>query len=294
MTSATVDSFDRRDVARARDVLDFLPGLPAIARQVGALLLRHLNQQTGRCDPGIDRMATFLNCSRASIFRALDQLEKRKLIDRDRHAGTFRTNAYRPCWAVLRRCADQLDFALKSGAAAAADATANDTTVSSVRPGSSHPCDSNRLTGATQTPERTPEEKTLEEKKEGAAGELRTSSPSQTVQGLPRKEGTRAVAPSPDPQRSFMLPIDGGRIRMVQTTSVVVARQKAAGRLWDDLRRLLPDNAHYAAVLEAMTPYDEETGIAAEMESRGSGAVRLIEAMRSANKGGGDGARIAA
>jgi hypothetical protein len=65
------------------------------AKLVGARLVEHLNLKTGRCDPGIPRMARDLWLSERTVRRSIVELVDARLVIRDVHAGRGHSNAYR-------------------------------------------------------------------------------------------------------------------------------------------------------------------------------------------------------
>jgi DNA-binding MarR family transcriptional regulator len=69
-------------------------GLRPAARRVLARLIEHLNLETGRCDPGITRLAADLGLDPRSVRRAVDQLVAAGLVVRHLHRGRGHTNAY--------------------------------------------------------------------------------------------------------------------------------------------------------------------------------------------------------
>jgi DNA-binding IclR family transcriptional regulator len=92
------------DTLLAAKVVNVMPGLRPADRKVALVLIEHFNRKTGRCDPGIERIATLLDCCTRTVIRATNRLEKLGLFEKDRHGGYSNRNAYRPNW---RRLADQ-------------------------------------------------------------------------------------------------------------------------------------------------------------------------------------------
>lgn len=70
-------------------------GLRPGAIAVGGRLLEHLNLDTGRCDPGIARMARDLGLSERSVRRSIGELEAAGLVIRLENTGRGHTNVYR-------------------------------------------------------------------------------------------------------------------------------------------------------------------------------------------------------
>jgi hypothetical protein len=94
-------TIDKRHVLRCYKALHFVPGLKESDRRLGAILLEHYNIETGRCDPGMDRLSELLGCSVRTVIRALARLEHHRLFSRDRHAGHYQQNAYLPIWQTF-------------------------------------------------------------------------------------------------------------------------------------------------------------------------------------------------
>jgi hypothetical protein len=65
-----------------------------LARLVLVVLSEHRNQKTGRCDPNIETIARRARCSRASVFRALEELERLGELRIQRTRGRKRKNHY--------------------------------------------------------------------------------------------------------------------------------------------------------------------------------------------------------
>ena len=80
-------------------VINLIPGLCPSDRRVGALLIEHYNRETGRCDPGIQRLSALLGLSTRTIMRSTKRLETASLFKKVRHGGYFHQNSYAPNWA---------------------------------------------------------------------------------------------------------------------------------------------------------------------------------------------------
>lgn len=92
------DAISRRNLAIAREAISYARDLKPAMRIVCGVLLKHLNVKTGRCDPGIERIAALSGIHRSSVMRALDELEKKGLIKRHIHEGHAATNSYTFKW----------------------------------------------------------------------------------------------------------------------------------------------------------------------------------------------------
>jgi hypothetical protein len=89
------------DTLIAIKVINLIPGVTASARRVGVTLIEHYNRRTGRCDPGIERLAELLGCCTRTIIRATDRLERTRLFRKVRHGGYSNRNSYEPNWALF-------------------------------------------------------------------------------------------------------------------------------------------------------------------------------------------------
>ena len=71
--------------------------LTASEKIVVTALLLHRNQKSGACYPGLARISRLSSLSRMTVFRVLDSLEKKGIIERKRRftdCGDYDTNAY--------------------------------------------------------------------------------------------------------------------------------------------------------------------------------------------------------
>lgn len=89
------------DTLLAAKVINITPGLRPSERQVALALIEHFNRKTGRCDPGIERIASILGCCKRTVIRATDRLEKLGLVRKTRHGGYSNRNSYQPNWTRL-------------------------------------------------------------------------------------------------------------------------------------------------------------------------------------------------
>lgn len=89
------------DTLLAAKVINVMPGLAPSDRKVALALIEHFNRRTGRCDPGIKRIAFLLDCCTRTVIRATNRLEKLGLFEKDRHGGYSNRNRYRPNWKRL-------------------------------------------------------------------------------------------------------------------------------------------------------------------------------------------------
>jgi hypothetical protein len=87
------------DTLLAIKVINLMPGLRQSDRRVGAALIEHYNRKTGRCDPGIGRLAEVLGLCTRTIIRSTQALETCRLFRKVRHGGYSNRNSYEPNWA---------------------------------------------------------------------------------------------------------------------------------------------------------------------------------------------------
>jgi hypothetical protein len=86
------------DTLLAIKVINLMPGLRQSDRQVGVALIEHFNRRTGRCDPGIKRIASLLGYCERTVIRSTQRLEKVGLFLKARHGGYSNRNRYEPNW----------------------------------------------------------------------------------------------------------------------------------------------------------------------------------------------------
>jgi hypothetical protein len=86
------------DTLIACKVINLADGLRQSDRRVGTALIEHYNRVTGRCDPGIERLAALLGYCPRTIIRSTQALERAGLFQKVRHGGYSNRNFYRPNW----------------------------------------------------------------------------------------------------------------------------------------------------------------------------------------------------
>ena len=86
------------DTLLAIKALGVVEGLSANDRRVAATIVEHFNRRTGRCDPGLPRIATLLGISERTVIRCVNRLVAAKLIRKTRHGGFGNRNSYEPLW----------------------------------------------------------------------------------------------------------------------------------------------------------------------------------------------------
>ena len=89
------------DTLIAIKVINLMPGLRQNDRRVGATLIEHFNRRTGRCDPGLNRLAEMLGLCVRTVIRSTQRLETVGLFRKVRHGGYSNRNSYEPNWARI-------------------------------------------------------------------------------------------------------------------------------------------------------------------------------------------------
>jgi hypothetical protein len=80
-------------------VLPMIPGMTFAECKVGVCLVWHANLGTGRCDPGIERIARETGISERHVKRAIKGLEEKRLVEAGRRKNT--SNSYAINWRAL-------------------------------------------------------------------------------------------------------------------------------------------------------------------------------------------------
>lgn len=91
------------DTLIAVKAINVAPGLLESDRWVATALIEHFNRKTGRCDPGIERLAKLLGCCTRTVIRAIKRLEKVGVFRKTRHGGYSNRNKYEPNWTWFRQ-----------------------------------------------------------------------------------------------------------------------------------------------------------------------------------------------
>lgn len=97
-------TFREGDILLAFKALSLFPGISAPGRKIGAALIDHYNTKTGRCDPGMTRLANLTGYSRRTVIRAIEDLTEvePKLFLKDRYGGGNDANSYTPNFPLFR------------------------------------------------------------------------------------------------------------------------------------------------------------------------------------------------
>jgi hypothetical protein len=79
-----------------------LSKLTGTEKRVAMAVIDSFNRKTGQCDPGFDRIAHLLQLNRRTVIRAINAIERTRLLSRARHGGKFHRNQYQPNWPLFR------------------------------------------------------------------------------------------------------------------------------------------------------------------------------------------------
>jgi hypothetical protein len=93
----------RLDTTIAFKIIALSAELSGSEKRVAGAIIDHFNHKTTQCDPSLDRIACLLGVNRRTVIRAIDHLQKLRLLRRDRHGGHFNRNSYEPMWAGFRQ-----------------------------------------------------------------------------------------------------------------------------------------------------------------------------------------------
>jgi hypothetical protein len=102
------------DTLIACKVINLADGLRQSDRRVGTALIEHYNRVTGRCDPGIERLAALLGYCARTIIRATQALERAGLFQKVRHGGYSNRNFYQPNWTRFSELAAAWDKKMRA------------------------------------------------------------------------------------------------------------------------------------------------------------------------------------
>lgn len=89
------------DTLLAIKAINLAPGLVPSDRVVGVALIEHYNRRSGRCDPGMERLAGLLGLCTRTVLRATKRLVRAGLFKKVSHGGYFNRNSYEPNWQRL-------------------------------------------------------------------------------------------------------------------------------------------------------------------------------------------------
>jgi hypothetical protein len=95
-------------------VISLMPGLSVAARRVACAIIDHFNRFDGQCDPSVTRLALLLGLHRRTVLRAIDELDSRALILKERHGGLSQRNSYEPIWDLLGKLEEEWKQCMRS------------------------------------------------------------------------------------------------------------------------------------------------------------------------------------
>lgn len=250
----------------------------AAAKAVAAILLDHLNWKTGRCDPGLARIAGLSGYSRAAVQIGIDQLVGARLIRVIRHGGGSDRNRYQIDWANVRELdaahCERLGYApnrARQGMARRGRGGVVENDHGGVV--------ENDHGGVVENDHQT-----------------RRSKPDEENTGVVTLPERGAAAPSKGQagrgafhrgQRPFLLPLAGGRGGASQGQ----AKARSESRYLADLIAKLPTSDARADAWAIVTEDLQSEIVAAERSAEGAGLARLAEAVRRADDVRGRGAQ---
>src|SRR5262245_43426466 len=90
------------DTTIAHKIINLMPELTVTDKRVAAAIIEHFNRKTGRCDPGLSRLASLVGVSRRTVIRSISSIERTGVIRVVHHGGHFQRNRYQPVWSRFR------------------------------------------------------------------------------------------------------------------------------------------------------------------------------------------------
>src|SRR5689334_18180310 len=87
-----------RETLLAIKTILLAPGFTPSERRVFGALVEHLNRETGRCDPSVERLADLLDLSCRQVERAVEGLAAKGVIRFYRHGGRSNRNQHEIVW----------------------------------------------------------------------------------------------------------------------------------------------------------------------------------------------------
>jgi hypothetical protein len=219
-----------------------MPGLRQSDRRLAVALIEHFNRKTGRCDPGIDRLANLLGYCERTVIRATQKPEKAGLFRKVRHGGYSNRNKYEPNWSRFA----ELETAWRAKLKAASISRA--TGVSPPSGQASH------LEGDNRVPQT-----------------CRDNLPEQTCSKRNPNEAKRALSPDQSRLTPIAAPVKPGDAALT-----------IAERRWTDQlhQRFASMPITYGEVIEAIDPSMRAAATEAEMRRRGSGLTYILNKLK--------------
>lgn len=214
-----------------------------------AAIVAHFNEDTGQCDPSIERLAALLGVKRDTVFRAINKAIALGILERKSYGGKSHRNLYTPNWdACLKMVREAEDVARR----AAVNRPVRGTVKAS--PEQSHGCDGEQSHGCDTNVYLVKRDSDLRrrqvakpEPKQGQAeGGERHQRQGYIVHAVPRRSAVPANASRGSPR-------DAAEARL----NAELSRQSDKFALWQS------------------TPAAWQRAVDAELQRRGAGLVAL-------------------
>lgn len=254
--------------ALARIAIEQDRRLNRAAVSVASALISHANLDTGRCDPGLDRLAKETRYGRHMVSKAINKLIGCGWLERIRHGGQRHTNKYLINWNAL--VAAGMDWEIEAGLRQPATPVAG-SDVTDVQPAT--PVTSTRDSSLVNP--RLQSHQNLEGNPEGKRASPKLKKNGFEVSGCTAQaKPHHPNAPSDPLKRAIQ-----EAARKPTPESRAVARDRALGRLEQDLLSTSADC--YTAALEKLTQETWDRATAAELKTRGEGCRVALEALEA-------------
>lgn len=251
---------EKGDMTIAHKTINLAEELSTAEKAVAGAIIEHFNRKDGRCDPGIDRIATLTGLHRRTVIRAVDRLDQLHFIEKERHGSRSLRNYYLPNWPLFRE--READWRRRFNGNPT-DAKAQVPLVSPAR------CQTSPAAGdapVTQTSSRNLP-------KEPSAGTVasRSGHASPADSGFKRLGGRRFTG------------------RASTTPSGEAARTAAEKRWWSELHnRYTGDAEAYGLIVDAIDTAIQEAATTAELRKRGSGLPTILRLIDQRRASGGE------
>jgi hypothetical protein len=244
------------DTTIAHKAINLTSDLSGTDKRVAGAIIDSFNRKTGQCDPSLGRIAGLLGISRRTVIRAVQRLEKLRLLRKRWHGGHSHRNSYEPNWVRFRELDAQwsVRFRTKSGWS---------TNVATSE------CQSCRYTGDADGTQTCLINQPKETRSDAASSAKEQPSERMGRKGQPIKEEH-----SDEPRQA--------RSGSPKNSQVSKAAHTAAERRWNGelLERYSETPNVYAAIIDAITPELQRDATEAEMHKRGAGIALVLEQLQ--------------
>jgi hypothetical protein len=244
------------DITIAHKAINLTSDLSGTDKRVAGAIIDSFNRKTGQCDPSLGRIAGLLGISRRTVIRAVQRLEKLRLLRKRRHGGHSHRNSYEPSWVRFRELDAQwsVRFRTKSGWS------------TNVSPSE---CQSCRDAGDADGTQTCLINQSKETRPDAPCSAKEQPGDRINRKGQPIKEER---SPGPRPARSGS----------TKDSEVSLAAYTAAQRRWNSelLQRYSATPDVYAAIIDAITPQLEREATEGEMQKHGAGIALLLEQLQ--------------